>query len=550
MNLLFDHFEKLLDAPNSIKKMRELILQLAVQGKLVPQDSNDEPASELLKKIKAEKQKLIAEGKIKKQKPLPPIKPDEIPYELPKGWVWCRLGGITNYGSSDKIEPDKILINTWVLELEDIEKGTSKLIKRRTNQFRKSKSTKSVFYKNDVLYGKLRPYLDKVLIADYDGVCTTEILPLRGYRDLLPQYLRWFLKSPDFIEYANNSTHGMNLPRLGTEKGKVAIFALPPYQEQHRIVAKVGQLMALCDELDKLKERRDRKRMLMNRASLFALLNSQTPDEFSGHWQRIVNHFAEFYRTPENVAELKKAILQLAVQGKLVPQDSNDEPASELLQNIKAEKQKLIAEGKIKKDKPLPLIQPEEIPYELPKGWVWCRFGELIDLISGQHIVTSDYNNNGIGNPYLTGPSDFGIKHPHFTKYTTKPKVLAQKEDILITVKGSGIGKLNVLHENNVAIGRQLMAIRSKFISNEYVLLFLDGNYSILQSQKVGIAIPGIGRDDILEKKFPLPPLNEQRRIVAKVDELMGLCDELEKGLTQSRECLGKALKSVVNGVG
>lgn len=227
-----------------LENLNQAILQEAVQGKLVPQDPNDEPASELLKHIKAEKAK---SGK--KEKPLPPIKPEEIPFEISENWVWCRLGEITNYGSSPKAEPTDINNDTWVLDLEDIEKTTSKLLcKIRFNE-RNSLSTKSVFKKGNVLYSKLRPYLDKVIVADEDGVCTTEILPLKCFADLNPFYLKYALKRADFLKYVNSKTKGMKMPRLGTKEGAIALIPLAPLSEQKRIVAEIEKQFAKTKQL-------------------------------------------------------------------------------------------------------------------------------------------------------------------------------------------------------------------------------------------------------------------------------------------------------------
>jgi len=254
------NFSLLFDDEVNVKKLRESILQLAVQGKLteqwrqaappfVPDRGGTEPASVLLERIKAEKARLIKEKKIKKEKPSPPIEADEIPYKLPEGWVWCRLGEISNYASSEKVEPKDVFLDTWVLELEDVEKSTSKLLKKVKYKDRNFQSTKSKFNSGDVVYGKLRPYLDKVIVADEDGVCTTEMIPFRGYGSISSYYLRYVLKSPDFIAYANSSTHGMNLPRLGTDKAKSALIPLPPLAEQKAIVSIVDELMDLCDQL-------------------------------------------------------------------------------------------------------------------------------------------------------------------------------------------------------------------------------------------------------------------------------------------------------------
>lgn len=233
-----------------VKKLRHQLLQDAVQGKLVPQNPKDEPASELIKKIKAEKTKLIAEKKLKKEKELPPIRTDEIPFEIPDNWVWCRLGEICNYGSSPKAEPKSLTNDTWVLDLEDIEKETSNLLcKIRFNE-RNSLSTKSKFKQGEVLYSKLRPYLDKVIVADEDGVCTTEILPLKLYGNLNPFYVRFTLKRIDFLKYVNSVTKGMKMPRLGTTDGQMALIPLPPLSEQNLIVQKLDILMQYCNGLE------------------------------------------------------------------------------------------------------------------------------------------------------------------------------------------------------------------------------------------------------------------------------------------------------------
>ena len=197
-----------------------------------------------------------------------------------------------------------------------------------------------------------------------------------------------------------------------------------------------------------------------------------------------------------------------AIRGKLVPQDSNDEPASKLLDNI--QKKKLLNERK--KGKPLPPISDDDIPFEIPVGWVWIRLGEVIKLYSGQHIEAIDYNSTKKGTPYLTGPSDFAERHPVITKWTTKPKVIAPPNSILVTVKGSGVGKINTLESTPICISRQLMAVESIELNRNYVELFLNQSFTKLADNAQGL-IPGLSREDIENLVFPLPPLNEQARI-------------------------------------
>ncbi|EBR7307817.1 restriction endonuclease subunit S [Salmonella enterica] len=529
-----------------IKKLRELILELAVRGKLVPQDPNDEPASVLLKRIAAEKAELVKQGKIKKQKPLPEISEEEKPFELPMGWEWTRLGSISNYGFCDKAEPEDVTPETWILELEDIEKATSKLINKVTFAERPFKSSKNRFSQGDVLYGKLRPYLDKVIVANEPGVCTTEIIPITSYGNIYPEFLRLLLKAPNFIIYANSSTHGMNLPRLGTEKAQQAVIELAPIQEQLRIVSRVDKLMSLCDQLEQHSLTSLDAHQQLVETLLTTLTDSQNADELAENWARISEHFDTLFTTEASIAALKQTILQLAVMGKLVPQDPNDEPASELLKRIAQEKAQLVKDGKMKKQKPLPPISDEEKPFELPIGWEWCRLGECINLISGQHLKPDEYEEECHGEmlPYITGPAEFGLISPTYSKYTNEKRAIAAKGDILITCKGAGLGKLNVA-DTNIAISRQLMAINVIRMNSEYLKIILDSMYGYFQSKGVGIAIPGISREDVMEPLIMLPPFEEQKRIMENLYKLNFLIEDIKfriKSAQQTQLHLADAL--------
>lgn len=235
------------------KALKQSILSEAIQGKLTEKWRKENPTIEsalkLLERIKKEKAQLVKDKKLKKEKVLPTISKQEIPFELPEHWVWCRLGDITNYGSSKKAEPKNIDDETWVLDLEDIEKESSSIINEVTYKNRKSNSTKSIFKKGDVLYSKLRPYLDKVVVANKDGVCTTEILPLAMFCEVYPFYFMYALKRKDFLDYVASKVGGMKMPRLGTDEGRNAIFPLPPIEEQKIIVEEIEILFKNCDVL-------------------------------------------------------------------------------------------------------------------------------------------------------------------------------------------------------------------------------------------------------------------------------------------------------------
>ncbi len=238
---------------------KQKILDLAIRGKLVPQDPNDEPASELLKKVKAEKEALIKAGKLKRDKHESFIFrgddncyyeqlngkavdiTDEIPFEIPESWCWCRLGTLCNYGVCQSADAAEIPENAWVLDLEDIEKDTGRLLCRIYKQDRPPTSSKHVFHQGNVVYSKLRTYLNKVLVADQDGFCTSEILPLDFGRHILPEFARCVLMSKMFLDYTAQCGYGVKMPRLGTEDGRKALFPLPPLDEQKRIIAAAKQ---------------------------------------------------------------------------------------------------------------------------------------------------------------------------------------------------------------------------------------------------------------------------------------------------------------------
>ncbi len=247
---VLDALPALTARPDQIKQLRQTILNLAVRGKLVPQDPNDEPASELLKRIAKEKARLVKAGEIRKPPTLEPITDAEALYALPRTWAWVRVGDIFDYDAGTKRDPKELDQSRWLLELEDIEKDTSRIVERLRVSDRDSQSTKSEFEPGDILYGKLRPYLNKVVVADEPGYSTTEIVAIRAFLRLCPEYCALAFRRPDFVAYVERLGRGTKMPRLRTPDAIIAPFPLPPLAEQYRIVAKVDELMALCDRLE------------------------------------------------------------------------------------------------------------------------------------------------------------------------------------------------------------------------------------------------------------------------------------------------------------
>ena len=233
------------------QELKNSILQLAIQGKLVVQRPEEGTAKELFAQIQQEKQRLIAEKKIKKEKPLPEITDDEKPFDIPENWMWVRFGDISTYNQrKQKVSANDITEDMWSLDLEDIEKESGKIINIRKARERKISGDKVQFYKGQVLYSKLRPYLKKILVAPNDGICSSEIVPFNLFGNIDSQYVVYFLKSPHVDFIINSVTYGVKMPRVGTETMVELPFPLPPLAEQKRIAEKLEQLLPLCERLN------------------------------------------------------------------------------------------------------------------------------------------------------------------------------------------------------------------------------------------------------------------------------------------------------------
>ncbi|MEE9151391.1 MAG: restriction endonuclease subunit S [Thermoplasmata archaeon] len=556
MNILFYNFDLLLNASNSIEKLREVVLQLAVQGKLVPQDPKDEPASVLLEKIKKEKEWLIKEGKIKKSKSAPDFEKDKVPFEIPEQWVWSRVGelGITQTGTTPKKSEksnfgnDYPFIKPGDIYSNRVEYNNEGLSKKGVDTYGRLASEGSILM---VCIGTL----GKVNVIDRPCSFNQQINAITPFSGLDPYLINYFMRSNYFHCLTWDNSSSTTLSILNKGKWESLPFPVPPHEEQKRIVAKIDQLMALCDELEGKQQKAWCFHFDLNESVLNALLNSKDSAEFEGHWQLIRENFDKLYTTIENVKDLRQALLQFAVQGKLVPQDPNDEPASVLIEKIKAEKEQLPNEGKIKKSKPLPPIEPDEVPYMLPKGWEWVRFQEVIDVRDGTHD-SPKYVEDGI--PLITsrcfenGQINFELANKISLEDHKKiiKRSLVEKDDILFSMIGGNLGnmvKVDTEREFSVKNVALFKYYNRKLILPEYLYLFLKNFAYLIQKKSVGGAQPFVALGYFRKHLFSLPPLAEQERIVAKVDRLMKLCDELEAQIKSQKELSGKLLEAVVN---
>ena len=482
------------------EQLKASILQYAVEGKLVKQDPNDEPASELLKKIENEKDQLIEEGKIKRSRKLSAITDKEKPFDIPKNWTYGRLKQITTFGNFDSVKGTSIPDNSWVVDMKDVRKdggGFLAIVRKKSTDI--YKSNKYSFSKNAVLYGKLRPYLRKVEVAKADGFTTTEMFPINvvDINTLIPQYLRYVMLSPYFVDLVNDSMYGMKMPRVGTTFLAKMVIPLPPLEEQKRIVAKIEKLMPLVDEYA----------------------------ESYNRLQKIDNEFED---------KLKQSVLQYAMEGKLVKQNPSDEPASELIKKIENEKAELVKEGKIKKSKKLPAITDDEKPFDIPDSWEWVKLGNIVDYV--QRGKSPKYDKESTRYPIISQKCvQWDGIHLEFAKHLKEdfweglPSYrFVTKGDLLFNSTGTGtVGRVIKVTEpfNKVPVDSHVTVIRlNQNICNSYILYFL---MSPIIQKNLDDYLTGttkqkeLGLASIQNIVVSLPPLEEQKRIVAKIEKIM-----------------------------
>ena len=569
ITLLEKNFDIAFAAPDGIKKLRELILSLAMQGKLLPQDANDQPASELLKEIMAEKSRLVKDGKIKASKPLPEIKPDEVPYDLLKGWEWVRLGDIIFDAKTgiDKGKEFQSESNEYpYFKMNNISNfGYCDFSNVSRINYEGEDYKKHVLRDGDFLFNtrNSKELVGKTCIFQSPNnelwFFNNNILRIEFF-DSIEKYFAnfWFLSRLGKIELEKLKSATTNVAAI--YQGKLLLFPIPipSLAEQRRIVSKIDELMARCDELENLKAECNQKQITVHRSTLNRLLIAKDHSEFKTLWRFITQHFGELYSVKENVAELRKAILQLAVMGKLVSQDNNDQPASELLKAIEAEKNRLVKEGKIKKPKLLPVIEDKEISFDLPNSWKWVRLGDITSKITdGDHQtpprILEGYrllSAKNVRNGYLDFDNCDFISEENYLK--SRERCCPEFNDLLIVSVGGTIGRTSLIPENSFfALVRSVALIKPLLINSSYLKYSMDSRLlqDSIHMRKRGGAQPCLYLSEIEMFPFSLPPLAEQHRIVAKIDQLMTLCDELEKQIDAAESKQTNLLNSMMTKV-
>ena len=558
---LVRHFDLIAQAPSGVARLRELILTLAVQGKLVPQDPSDEPATELLQKIRTEKDRLIAEGKIKRSKLQIEISADEKPFVIPTDWAWIRLGESMEMLNGKAFKPsDWLPSGLPIVRIQNLNKLEA-----------------SFNYCNPETISEKNKINDGSFLISWSGTPGTSFgafIWQRGAAALNQHIFKCELIGhafvPEFLKLSINSQlnvliakaqGGVGLQHVTKGTLESLILVLPPLAEQSRIVTRVEELMQLCDALEASGQLEAQQHAQLVNTLLGTLTQSETPEALADNWQRIATHFDVLLDRPEAVDALEQTILQLAVRGLLVPQDPTDEPASVLLQKIRTEKDHLIAQGKIKRDKPLPPITDEEKPFELPQGWEWVRVADLCSMVTDGEHLTPTRCDDATQVPLVTAKN---VRHEVMDYRVTDyvPQDIAEKcwqrckpivGDILMVSVGATLGRLCVLREPlDMVLVRSVTVLRPVHVgvSVDFFALRLmsqDSQAEIWREVKQS-AQPCLYLAKSAALKIALPPLAEQSRIVTRVNELRSLCADLRQRLAAGQAVQSRLADALVTG--
>ncbi|MCD1280177.1 MULTISPECIES: restriction endonuclease subunit S [Psychrobacter] len=502
-----------------ISKLRELILELAVRGKLVPQDDNDEPASVLLEKIAVEKAQLIKKGRIKKVKVRDKINEDEKSFELPRNWSWIRLSNIYDVRDGTHDSPKYQASGYPLVTSKNLASGTLSLddVKYISTKDHQKIAERSAVVKGDILFAMIGTIGNPVIVDIDDEFSIKNVALFKPINGLLNsmQFLRIQLIVAS--KYLKNNASGAVQKFASLTKLREQAVALPPLAEQQRIVAKVDELMLLCDHLEQQTEASIEAHATLVEVLLGTLTDSVDADELAQNWARISEHFDSLFTTEQSIDALKQTVLQLAVMGQLVPQNPDDEPASVLL-----EKERLIRESKIKQPSSWLEITENEKPFESPESWIWLRFGDVYPLEYGNNLPKPKRSNTGEYNVYGSN----GIVGSH--------NAACVKSSCIVVGRKGSAGALNIsLDDGCWVTDVAYSCIPIKGIDLYFAFMHLK----TLGLDSLGKGIkPGLNRNEAYSLPVAIPPLSEQHLIVAKVDELMAICDQLKEKLQQSQE--------------
>lgn len=544
--LLTENLPLLSGAPDGIKKLRELILELAVRGKLVPQDPNDEPAGELLKSITAEQLRLMVEEGLRTKAQTEVPQKDQY-LKISSGWAYSRLGNLARFIDYRGRTPTKTSSGIPLITAKNVRSG---FISREPQEFiakneYSSWMTRGFPRLGDLLFTTEAPMGNVALVNISEQFALAQrVICFQLHEISIGPFLKLAMMSSTFQRQLLEVATGMTATGVKSSRLKEIPVPLPPLAEQHRIVAKVDELMTLCDRMEAQQADSESAHAQLVQVLLDSLTQTSDATDFATNWQRLAEHFHTLFTTEPSIDALKQTLLQLAVMGKLVPQDPNDEPASELLKRIAEEKSRLVAKGKLKKQKSLPDVDEEEKPYALPSSWKWARFDSVSNTRLGKMLDKA--KNKGELRPYLRNTNvqwfNFEIddlKSMRFEEHELDEYRVTPGD--LVICEGGEPGRCAVWEGEveDMFIQKALHRARPWLGISPFFLqscLKAAANSGYLNQFFTGATIKHFSGEKLAKYPVPLPPLAEQYRIVAKVNQLIALCDRLKTRLTQSRQ--------------
>ncbi|MFO0432938.1 MAG: restriction endonuclease subunit S [bacterium] len=542
------HFEQLAGAPSGVAQLRELIVALAVRGTLVPQQDADGYASRLLEESRAQVRAKMHEGKAKKEKPAADVDAAETPFEIPDTWQWCRLTDTGEFINGLAFKPtDWAPDGLPIIRIQNLS-GRNQEFNRTKGSFHPSVIVRS----GDILVS-WSATLDAFVWQGETGVLNQHIFRVEPAPCVDRGFLYWLLKWAIRDLAESEHAHGLVMSHINRGPFLAKPIALPPLAEQARIVARVDELMQLCDALETKGRLEAQQHARLLETLLGTLTESTTPEELAANWQRVAEHFDLLMYRPEAVDVLEQTVLQLAVRGLLVPQDPSDEPASSLLQRIAATKERLVSLGRVRRERPMQPIENDVEQFDLPAGWAWVRLQEAYDVRDGTHD-TPKYHETGV--PLVTsknlssGRLDLTdvklISTADHEAISARSKV--DRHDILFAMIGS-IGN-PVIVDTDVEFSIKNVALFKHYSlslsSPEFLLLSLTVAADRMSAQAAGGVQSFISLGQIRSTTIALPPLAEQARIVARVTELRRLCADLRQRLAASQATQSRLAEALV----
>jgi len=531
---LLQHYDRIADAPNAIPRLRSFILDLAVRGKLVPQDSADEPASELLKRIAKEKARLVKAGLARKSD-IDPISDEEAPFPVPTNWEWTRLGSIADWGSGSTPPRGNLDLYgggiTWLKSGELNDNRALVGSEETVSQLAIEKGSFRLNRPGDVLIAMYGATIGKVAILAETAVTNQAVCGCTPFEGVFNQFLFLYLLSQR--EQFHLASEGGAQPNISKVKIVWSPFPLPPLPEQHRIVAKVDELMGLCDQLEAARKSRETTRDRLAAATL-TRLSAPDPETFLADTRFALNALPALTVRPDQIDRLRHAVLNLAVRGKLAPQDSTEETASELLMRIREARKRKTKDGTVKREVPLGAVGSSERPFDIPANWEWVRLNELTELVYGKLLPTSELLDAGYD---VFGANGIIGKYSRY---------LYAEPMLLISCRGAYSGTPNISPPKAFVTNNSIVCelFDPSCLSIHYLHLVLS--VSPRNGVVTGTAQPQVTIANAIKLPVPLPPLAEQHRIVANVGALTTLCDRLETSLTKSANTRRLLLEAVL----